>query len=93
MRQQTRRYTNTLPIIGHSVIIAIRKLVKHGDGLQWYSSVGKLIIIKNGNHYLAIIGETRLALTLETTQVRFGISIHTLIVTNVEPSFILVVKI
>lgn len=56
MRLQSRHYTNSMPVIGHKTIAAIRKLNINGHGLKWETSVGKLVIGKTGDKYIVIIG-------------------------------------
>ncbi len=62
-----------LPTIGHSVIAAIRKFKNDGEGLQWDTSAGKLIIGKNGDNYLVVIGDKRFSLSLVTTQAGYAV--------------------
>ena len=52
MRLQSRHYTNSMPVIGHKTIAAIRKLNINGHGLKWETSVGKLVISKAGDKYI-----------------------------------------
>lgn len=73
MRPQSRHYTDALPTIGHGTIAAIRKFKNNGEGLLWDTSAGKLIIGKNGDNYLVIIGDKRFSLSLATTQAGYGV--------------------
>ncbi|EJD6377566.1 hypothetical protein M0L12_RS11040 [Providencia rettgeri] len=73
MRPQSRHYTDALPTIGHGTIAAIRKFKNNGEGLQWDTSAGKLIIGKNGDNYLVFIGDKRFSLSLVTTQAGYGV--------------------
>lgn len=73
MKPQSRHYTDALPTIGHSVIATIRKFENHGEGLQWNTRVGKLIIGKDRDNYLVIIGDKRIPLSLVTTQAGYGV--------------------
>lgn len=72
MREQSRHYTDSLPVIGYKTIAAIRKLNINGHGLKWETSVGKLVIGKDGDRYVVIIGGKRLSLSLDTTQAGYG---------------------
>lgn len=73
MRAQSRHYTDALPFIGHNIMSVIKKLTVGGQGWQWDTTMGKLVIAKDGDRYLVLIGDKRIPLSLVTTQAGYGV--------------------